>query len=448
MTIEELTAKRHEALRLAQDLLKHAEKEGRDFTDAEESEFAGYEDEAKSLADQIAKAQQRADRLAAINAELDKPNPRKAAPDSGKPKTDDLRVSGGDVRNDDTKTFGFKHFGEQLQAIAKASKGFNVDQRLLTKAPLGANLTTDSEGGFLAAPEFSREIIAIMHEEDNLLDRTQNFAINGPSIKIPGFDETSRADGSRRGGVRGYWLAEADTLTASQPKFRQIELAPHKLGVLVYATDEMLEDGSDVLGTVVRESAASEINFKIGDAIVNGSGAGQPQGVLNAAATVSVSKETGQAANTIVPENVTKMWSRLHKSARANSVWLINQDCEPQLHLMSLAVGTGGQVVYMPPGGLSGQPYATLYGRPVVETEFNPTLGTVGDIVLADLSHYYTATRGSLKSDVSMHVQFLTDQMAFRFIFKVDGQSSWHSALTPFKGTNTQSPFITLATRA
>ena len=79
----------------------------------------------------------------------------------------------------------------------------------------------------------------------------------------------------------------------------------------------------------------------------------------------------------------------------------------------------------MPPNGLSGQPYGTLYGRPVIPTEFNATLGTVGDIVLADFSQYKLANMGAVQTASSMHVQFLTDQMVWRFTVEYDGQATW-----------------------
>jgi hypothetical protein len=52
------------------------------------------------------------------------------------------------------------------------------------------------------------------------------------------------------------------------------------------------------------------------------------------------------------------MWSRMWSRSRKNAVWLINQDCEPQLNQLGQAVGTGGRSVYLPPGGLSAAPYA------------------------------------------------------------------------------------------
>ena len=116
------------------------------------------------------------------------------------------------------------------------------------------------------------------------------------------------------------------------------------------------------------------------------------------------------------------MWSRLYGPCRDKAVWLINQDVEPQLFTMTIGVGTGGIATYMPPGGLSGKPFATLLGRPVLPVEWCPTLGTVGDIVLADLSQYVTISKGGVDSAQSMHLRFDFDEQAFRFIFRVDGQ--------------------------
>jgi HK97 family phage major capsid protein len=129
-------------------------------------------------------------------------------------------------------------------------------------------------------------------------------------------------------------------------------------------------------------------------------------------------------------------------------VWFHNQDIEPQLFQFGIQVGVGGSTIYMPPGGLSANPYGTLFGRPLVAIEQAPTLGTVGDIVLADMNQYLLVDKGGVQSAVSVHVAFLTDETVLRFTYRVAGQPLWHSALTPFQGTNTLSPFVSLATRA
>lgn len=356
---------------------------------------------------------------------------------------------------DEAKRFGWKSLGEQLLAIRKHRTGHGFDKRLnpsaewMQKAATGLGEAIDSDGGFLLAPQFAEGIREIMHAEENLLDRTDSIPTSSNNMKIRANDETSRATGSRRGGVRGFWADEGDPLAGSKPKFRQIKMELHKLTILVYATEELLEDAGPGLESYVQKCAAEEINFLTGDSIINGAGAGLPKGILTSGALITVAKEAGQPAATIVAENIAEMWKRLHASARSNAIWLINQDTERQLDLMNVAIGTAGQLLYMPPGGLTAARYATLRGRPVIETEFNPTLGTVGDILLCDMKQYLTCVKsGGIKSAMSMHVEFLTDQMVYRFLFRVDGQTWWESPLTPFKGTATQSPFVALATRA
>ncbi|KKK74392.1 hypothetical protein LCGC14_2884220, partial [marine sediment metagenome] len=220
-----------------------------------------------------------------------------------------------------------------------------------------------------------------------------------------------------------------------------------RLTGLYYATEEVLAD-TTALGALMTKGFSEEFGFKIDDSIMNGTGAGMFLGILNSGALVSVNKETGQAATSLVAENVIKMWSRMYARSRANAIWVINQDVEPAMFTMSIAVGTGGVPVYMPPGGLSKSPYGTLFSRPVIAIEQCQTLGTKGDIYLLDLSQYLMIDKGGIKSAKSIHVQFLTGQTAYRFIYRADGQPLWNSVLTPFNGSNTLSPFISLDTRS
>ena len=156
-------------------------------------------------------------------------------------------------------------------------------------------------------------------------------------------------------------------------------------------------------------------------------------------------KKSGQTADTIVSENITGMWSRLWAPSRANSVWLISQDCEPQLSALADA---NGNALYQPPGGLSDTPYTRIFNRPVIMSEHCSTLGDKGDIQLVDLSQYLAITKGGIRGDSSMHVRFLYDERVFRWMYRVDGQSTWSAPLTPLNGSNTLSPFINLAARA
>lgn len=358
-------------------------------------------------------------------------------------------------------------FGFQLQAIMQASRpGGKADPRLLelntrgVGGALGASEAVPADGGFLVYPDFSDQIMEIAHDTGVVYQAGYKIPItevtNG--IKVPGIDEQSRADGSRWGGVRMYWQNEADTLTGSKPKFRLIELVLKKLTGLFYATDEVIADAG-LLGSTVTRAFGEEVGFKMDDAAINGDGAGKPQGVAQAnnQALIVIAKETGQATKTIVLQNVAKMWYRLHARSRARAIWYVNQDVEQQLLQLSLAVGTAGSSVVQGMGPIGGQLYipagvmgnatGLLFGRPVLAIEQAQTLGTQGDIILADMSQWSYIDKGPMQQATSMHVQFITDQMTFRWIYRVDGQPIWHTPLTPFNGTNTQSPYLVLASR-
>ena len=344
-------------------------------------------------------------------------------------------------------------FGEQMIAVYHAGRPENagrVDQRLyqVQNAASGLNETVPSEGGFLVEQESSQTIYERAYSTGEVLSRIKPLPIGAGrnGLKIPGVDEASRADGSRWGGIRGYWEGEADQLTGSKPKFKLIELTLRKLTALVYCTDDLLEDAV-ALEAWLMKNVPLELNFKAENSLFNGTGSGQPLGILNAPCLVTVPKEANQAADTIVFENVNKMWSRCWAPARKNAAWFINQDCEPQLNKMSVAVGTGGIPVYLPAGGLSQSPYSTLFGRPVIPVEYCPTLGDAGDIVLADWGQYEAIDKGAIKTAASIHVRFDYNETAFRFVFRFDGQPTWKSALTPFKGDSTLSPFVALAAR-
>jgi len=342
----------------------------------------------------------------------------------------------------------WESLGQQLIAVKNfaMSGGLRADPRL--KAPTGLSEGQPSEGGFLVQTDYATSLLEKVYADSSVVSRVTRMPIsaNSNSIKIPAVSESSRADGSRFGGIRAYWLNEAGTKTPSQPAFEQVALELKKLIGLCYATDELLQD-APALESWVKMAFAKEFDFKITDAILNGDGAGKPLGIENAPCTLSVSAETSQAADTILFENIIKMWARLYAPCRPNAVWLISQDIEPQLFSMAMAVGTGGVPVYMPAGGISGAPYGTLMGRPVLPIEQCDNLGDVGDIILADLSQYIMIDKGGVQQASSIHVNFTTDETAFRFVYRVDGQPWWRSALTPFNGGNTQSPFINLAAR-
>jgi len=405
--------------------------ENRDFTDAE----IALKNEIMDTVEEINKTVATLERQERVARALEAPEPPATVPRNSRPAAPD-------------NSERFASFGQQLAAVVQADMpGGRIDPRLYNAT--GLNETTPSDGGFLVQTDFQSGLLQDVFNTGILASRCRRIQISGNSngIKINGVDETSRAS-TRSGGIIGYWKDEAAQKMASKPKFRQIELTLHKLIGLCYATDELLQDAT-ALEAFIRQAFAAEFGFLLDDAIIRGTGGGQPLGILNAGCLVTVAKEAGQAADTVVWENIVNMYARLFAQSRPNAVWLINQQVEPQLMKMAMSVGTGGVPVYMPAGGASQSPYATLFGRPVIACEQCSALGDVGDIIFGDFGGYILAEKGGIESAMSIHVKFDYDESVFRFVMRVDGQPVRASALTPYKGGSgaTLSHFVTLAAR-
>jgi len=352
-------------------------------------------------------------------------------------------------------------FGQFLQLVARSRKNMATgrggpEARLLEhqaaveKRLTGAGETIPSDGGFLVGTDDSNELIRRAYDMSQLYSRVRKIPIGAGSngISIPYIDETSRATGSRLGGVQVYRVAEGGTATAKNPTFGRIKMDLIKLMGYGAVSDELLEDAA-ALGSLMGDSFAEEMAFVLDDEVFRGSGAGKMLGIITAACKVEADAETGQDADTIVAENIINMWARFFGRCRPNGVWLYNQACEPQLYTMTINVGTGGIPVYMPANGLSGSPYGTLMGRPAIPIEQASALGDVGDIVLWDPTQYIAIEKGGLRRAISVDYLFSTDETAFRFVIRNNGQPTWKSALTPYKDTSkTQSCVVTLAERA
>lgn len=310
------------------------------------------------------------------------------------------------------------------------------------KAASGMNLGVSSEGGFLVPDGFAADLMKSTYDRSQVAGRAWNILSDTEILHLPCTVETSRADGSRQGGVQSYWKAEAAQATSSKPGFGELKMRLEKLFASTYFTEETSHFSYQSLEGYLTRIFSDEFAFKLDDGIVNGTGAGQLLGILKAPALVTVAKEAGQIADTIVAENIVTMFSRLPAWSYPNAVWLINQDVLPQLLAISTALNDSGLFSFA-----DGQLY--LIGRPVVICEQCAALGDLGDIILADLSEYILATESTgMAGSTSIHVRFDYAENCMRWTLFVDGMPWPQAPITPYKGALTQSPFVTLAARA
>ena len=336
----------------------------------------------------------------------------------------------------------FKSAGEYFQAVKHAALYHDEDPRLrpLKAGGTGLSENVPADGGYLLAPQIAGGILENMWGGGEILQRVAGDPIgpNSNSMLYNAVDESSRATGSRFGGVQGYWMAEAGTITASNPTFRQMELKLKKVAALCYATDELLADAT-ALESWLGRTVPAELRFLVEDAIYQGNGVGKPLGIMNAPCLVSPLRA---GANLVDQTDIATMWSRRYAGVN-DYVWLANSEVFPQL--VNLTVGNFPFLLPMNSGG-QGDPAFSLYGAPYIEVEYAAALGTTGDIMLASLSQYQTINKGGVQAASSIHVNFTSDETAFRFIYRIDGEPMWNAAVESFSASaTTKSPFVVLA---
>jgi HK97 family phage major capsid protein len=361
----------------------------------------------------------------------------------------------------------FRGHGDFAMAVYQQAVNGMVDDRLSRILGFQAAMdhNTPQTGGFLMPPVFNRNIYThMMGSRINLMAMCDLYPIIGAiSIEFTANAETSRVPGSRWGGISSAWVEDGTAMTDSQPKVRNLELRPRQLATFVKVNNTLLQN-ADTLEAYLDRAAVDDQIQTINNAILRGDGVAKPKGFFTGSSGgsfVSIAKESGQAANTIVDDNVHKMWARCLDEE--NAIWLINRDAVPELDALA-ATGVSGTIPVML-ANVNGYPTMAvpgpqmLKGRPTRRLEQCATLGTQGDIVLANMSGYAMAYRArgdagtvdgepGIQKDMSMHLEFDKNRICFRYIIAVNGEAWLQTAITPEQGTSVLSHFIVLDTRA
>ncbi|MCK1317141.1 phage major capsid protein [Bradyrhizobium sp. 23] len=339
----------------------------------------------------------------------------------------------------------FPSFAHFVRAVVIAGVHRKYDPRLVMDhqaAATGISEQVDHDGSFLVPDSWAAGIWERVYATGEILRRVDRQPISrGDGIHVPTIDERSRADGSRFGGVRMFWLDEAQMITKSKPSFASMKMQLKKLTGLVYVTDDLIEDAPG-LDAALQRMFANEAASVMEDQIINGIGGARFLGILNSGALITVAKVTGQATGTFLADNFGDMLKRLPAASRKTAVWLLHVDNEQELAQVNWA--TVNQAMYAGPSG--GEWFARIGGVPVIPTDVNPTLGSAGDLVLADLSQYLLAEREP-QFIGPIAIRFLESESAFKIRYRVDGQPGWTSPVTRRNSALTESPFIALGAR-
>jgi HK97 family phage major capsid protein len=342
---------------------------------------------------------------------------------------------------DPARTNGFKSMAEFAVAVRNFQVSGIQDTRFAAVAT-GYQQNQGSAGeGILVPTQWREEIWSLVFADNDLLGFCNPEPTQGNSVGIIK-DETTPWGAA---GVQAAWRSEGTQMIATKAAITPTLMTLHELYAFVLATQEVLDDAPRLQNRITTQ-AANAIRWKASEAAAFGDGNGKPLGFMNSKALVTIAAESGQASGTINVPNVLKMYSRLLRTG-GRPVWLANADTLPQLGQLAI----GNVPAWLPLNQpLAGAPDGGVFlGRPLMFNEHCQTLGTVGDIVVADLSGYALATKtgGGIDFAASIHLFFDQNLTAFRWIFRIGGQPYLSAPVSPAKGSNTKSHFVALANR-
>lgn len=362
-------------------------------------------------------------------------------------------VSIGKDRKEDDPMRGFASPRDFIMAVMNADRltaagrRDRIDERLKglrVEAIQGSDeqgVYSDPYGGFFVPVGISPTLLQLRPEDDPIAPLVTTVPLEAPTVKF-----NARVDKNHSTSVSGGFTVsrhpETVDGTSSRAKYEQVTLTADELFGIAYATERLLTDSPTSFAAIIAAGFRDQFADHLIEERFNGTGVGEFLGIMNCPALVTVSKETGQAADTIVVQNIDKMVARSWRYSSA--IWLANHTTFPQLQGLSRAIGTGGALVnyfsFTPDGQMS------LLGRPLYLTEHAAAIGDRGDIVLCNWSEYLEGTYQPLQSAESIHVRFLSNERTFKFWLRNGGAPWWRSPLSPKRG-NDLSPFVTLEAR-
>jgi HK97 family phage major capsid protein len=343
-----------------------------------------------------------------------------------------------DVRTEDEEGRAFRSFGEFVRTIR-----FNPnDPRLHEKRE--QSMDVDEEGGFLVPDEFIRDIRQLDPMENIVRPRASVIPAGAISpdatVTMPALDQTATDGTGMFGGMSFVWVTEGTGKTETDTAFLEVSLDPKEIAGYVTVTDKLLRNAPQVDG-LLRKLMREGINSAEEEEFLAGTNAAtRPTGIISHASCVTVNRAT---ANSISYSDIVNMVASRYP--RGNYVWVASVSAMAELMQMKnfeAADSDAPNLVWQPDArtGILG----SMLGYPVLFSDIVPSLGTKGDLLLANFSYYLIKDGYGIAIDASKHVEFKANKTLIKAFWNVDGKPWLTQPLTLRDGSTEVSPFVVL----
>lgn len=289
----------------------------------------------------------------------------------------------------------------------KAFQAYLTRGQLAGETELKAlSLSSDPNGGYLAPPEFSGEIIKDIVEISPIRSIASIRGVNGPSVIYP----------TRKPMGNATWdddtTAESETTTTNI--FGQLEIVPKGMSTFVDIPNVMLQDAPAVEAEV-RVAMVEDFEKKETVAFLKGDGQMQPEGLMTNA---DIAYTAAGGATLTSADPLIKLLYSMAPSYRNKGAWAMNGTT---LGVLRTIKDLNGNYIWQP-SIQAGQP-ETILGRPVVEIiDMDDIASNAFPIIYGDFSGYRIVDRLGLSVLVDPYSQATLKRTRYHFGRRVGGR--------------------------
>lgn len=394
MSDSEFVKKLHEmrlrAWEQAKEQADRAAAENRDFTSEEEGVWTRANDDINKLDERIKSVLDAEKRTADAEAMLAEIRSRKAEPGH------EQRTQADELRD-----FFAGRKGRAFEVRAVKPMG-TAEFRALSKLTAAAGANTVRVSFYEQLMAHLIEVAGLMQAGPTVLNTT-----SGEQIQVPKTTAHSTAP----------LIAEAGTITASDPTFGQVPLDAYKYAFLLQVSNELLTDTSIDLEGYLAMQAGRALGNALGAQLITGTGSSQPQGVAPVA-TVGVTGGAG-VVGAFTADNLIDLYFSVIAPYRNSTscAWLMR---DLTLGAVRKLKDTTNQYLWQP--SLQVGAPDTLLGKPVVT---DPTVAAVAlsarSVLFGDFSQYFVRLVNGIRFERSDDFAFSTDLVTYRAIIRGDG---------------------------
>ena len=221
-------------------------------------------------------------------------------------------------------------------------------------------VSNDSTGGFLAPPEYVRELIKTITEISPIRSIARIRQTAQRSIQVP----------KRTGQFAAAWVAESGTRTETTGYTVGLEEIPeHEYYALIDISEQDLEDTVFDLEAEMQSEFAERFALLEGTAFVSGDAVGKPEGFMTNSSVAEV--VSGNASNLLADGLITLVHSIKAEYARQGT-FVFNRSTLAAIRKLK---DTAGQYVFQPGMMLTGGVTNTILGFPYVQATDMPDVG-------------------------------------------------------------------------